>query len=154
MGMVVEEDQSFEGLIEHLKDAFQSGKILDKLICDFYGNGRSQKARGTEDTFTDDLQVLARKIIVFKPAFHLEANQQLKAQYPHKLWDPYYVAMTHSTLQSSPEEETFTRYWRCLVTMFGGHTRQTKSSATSSGIDTQISEIRGVEAKLSKNSRL
>ena len=87
MGMVMEEDQSFKGLIEHLRDAFQSGKTLSKLISDF--NGRSQKAIETEDTFADDLQVLVKKIIAQKPSFHLEANQQLKGQYMHKLWDPY-----------------------------------------------------------------
>ena len=61
MGMVAEEDQSFEGLINHLCDAFLSGETLSELISDFYG--WSQKTRETEDTFADNLQVLARKII-------------------------------------------------------------------------------------------
>ena len=122
IGMVVEEDQSFEGLIEHLQDAIQSGKTLSELISDFYG--QSQNAWETKNIFTDDLQVLARKIIAHKPSFCLEANNQLKAQYAHKLWDPYYVAMAHSTLKSSLEKEPFTRFWGCLVTMFGGHARQ------------------------------
>ena len=74
MGMVMEEDQSFEGLIEHLRDAFQLGKMLSDHINNFYG--RSQKARETKDTFTDDLLVLVRKIIAHKPTFHLGANQQ------------------------------------------------------------------------------
>ena len=58
MGMVTEEDQSFEGLKDHLHNAFQLGEMLRKLISDF--DGRSQKARGAEDTFTDNLQVLAQ----------------------------------------------------------------------------------------------
>ena len=37
MGMVAEEQQTFEGLIQHLKNAFQSGKTISKLISDFYG---------------------------------------------------------------------------------------------------------------------
>ena len=53
MGMVTKEDQSFKGLIDHLHDAFQSGKTLIELISDFYG--QSQEARETEDTFADDL---------------------------------------------------------------------------------------------------
>ena len=97
--------------------------------------------------------MLARKIIAQKPSFHLEANQQLKAQYVHKLWDPSYVAMPHRVMQSSPEEETFTRFWGCLVTMFGVCVKQSKSSATSLGIEAEVSEIRGLENKLSKNSR-
>ena len=151
MGMIVEEDQSFKGLIEHLWDAFQSGETLSKLISNFYG--QSQKAWETEDTFADDLQVLARKIIVCKPSFCLEANNKLMAQYMHKLWDRYYVAMAHSVLQSSSEEGTFTRFWGHLVTMFGGNTRQNKSSATSSGINAEVSQIRDLESKLSTNSR-
>ena len=85
MVMVAEDDQSFEGLIEHLCDAFQLGETLSELIGDFYG--WIQNYRETEDTFTNDLQVLARKIIVWKPSFHLKAKDQLKAQYAHKLWD-------------------------------------------------------------------
>ena len=107
----------------------------------------------TEDTFADDLQVVARKIIVWKPSFYLEANQWLKAQYAHTLQDPYYTAMVHSTLQSSQGEETFTRFQGHLVTMFDGCTRQRKSSATSSGINAKVSEVRDLEAKLSNNSR-
>ena len=151
MGMVLEEDQSFKGLIDHLHGAFQSGKMLSVLISDSYG--QSQKAWETKDTFADNLQVLAQNIIAHKPSFHLEADNQLKAQSMHKLWDPYYVAMDCYALQSSLEEETFTRFWGCLVTMFGGHARWSKSSVTSKGIDTEVNQISDLESKLSKNSR-
>ena len=153
MGMVAEEDQSFEGLINHLYDAFQSGEMLSELISDFYG--QSQKTRETEDTFADDLQVLVRKIIECKPFFRKEANQQLKAQYVHKLQDQYYAAMACSALQSSPEEESFMQFRGCLVTMFNWHSRQSQSSAssatTSLSIKTSVSLIRGTEEKLSKS---
>ena len=43
MGMVAKEDQSFESLIDHLHDAFQSGNTLSELISNFYG--WSQKTR-------------------------------------------------------------------------------------------------------------
>ena len=61
MVMMAEEDQSFKGLIDHLHDTFQSGESLSELISDFYG--QSQKAREIKDTFADNLQVCARKII-------------------------------------------------------------------------------------------
>ena len=121
MGMMAEEDQSFEGLIDHLCDAFQSGETLSELISDFYG--QSQKTRETEDSFADNLQVLARKIIAQKPSFRKEANQQPRVQYAHRLKDQYYTAMAHSALKSSLEEESFTKFLGCLVIMFGGHTR-------------------------------
>ena len=59
--------------------------------------------------------------------------------------------MAHSTLQSSPEEELFTKFWGQLVTVFGGHTKQSQSSATS--IDSNVHLINEIEGKLSKNSR-
>ena len=43
MCMVAEEDQSLEGLIGHLHDAFQSGETLNELTSNLYG--QSQKAR-------------------------------------------------------------------------------------------------------------
>ena len=63
------------------------------------------------------------------------------------------MAIAHSALQSSPEEETFTRFWGCLVTMFGGQSKQRKSSVTCMGIDVEVSQIRDFGSKLSKNSR-
>ena len=62
MGMVAKEDQSFKGLIDHLHDAFQSGKTLSELISDFYGP--SQKARETEDTFDDVVKVFSLNKII------------------------------------------------------------------------------------------
>ena len=41
MGMVADEQQTFEGLIQHLKNAFQSGKTASELISNFYA--RAQK---------------------------------------------------------------------------------------------------------------
>ena len=36
-GMVMEDQQTFEGLTQHCKNAFQSGETISKLIGDFYG---------------------------------------------------------------------------------------------------------------------
>ena len=88
-----------------------------------------------------------------KPSFRKEANQQLKAQCAYKLWDQYYAAMAHNALQSSLEEESFTRFQGQLVTMFEGHTKQSQSSAATSSIDSDVSLVRETEGKLSKNSR-
>ena len=98
MEMVVEEQQAFKGLVQHLKNAFQSGKTISKLISDFYG--QAQKKNKSEDAFTDNLQMLVWKIIARKPEFRKDANEQLKSQYAHKLKDPYYTAIACSMLQS------------------------------------------------------
>ena len=98
MGMVVEEQQTFKGLVQHLKNALQSGETISKLISDFYG--QAQKKSESEDAFMDDLQVLVWKIIARKPEFRKDANEQVKSQYAHKLKDPYYAAIACSMLQS------------------------------------------------------
>ena len=40
MGMVADDQQTFEGLIQHLKNAFQSGETISELISDFYARPR------------------------------------------------------------------------------------------------------------------
>ena len=86
MGMVTDEQQTFEGLMQHLKNAFQSGETTSKLISDFYA--RAQKKNESEEAFADELQILVCKIIARKPELREDANEQLKSQYAHKLKDP------------------------------------------------------------------
>ena len=108
MGMTVDDQQTFKGLVQHLKNAFQLGETVSELISDFYGH--HQKRNESEDVFADDLQILVRKIIAQKPSFRAEANEQLKHQYAHKLHDQYYAAIAHSALQTSDHMETFTQF--------------------------------------------
>ena len=62
MGMTADHQQTFDGLVNHLKNAFQLGETMSELISDFYGC--HQKRNELEDVFADDLQILVRKIIV------------------------------------------------------------------------------------------
>ena len=61
MGMITDDQQTFDGLVNHLKNAFQSGETVSELISDFYG--QHQKKNELKDAFADDLQILVRKII-------------------------------------------------------------------------------------------
>ena len=88
LGLTPEEEQSFQGLIDHLSLTFQSCKTVSSLIADFYN--WFQKTRETEDAFADELQILVRQIIAWKPEFIREANQALKHQYTQNLRDPYF----------------------------------------------------------------
>ena len=153
MGMIVDEQQSFDGLVNHLKNAFQSGETVSELISDFYG--RSQKKNESEDTFADDLQILIWKIIARKPSFRAEANEQLKSQYAHKLHDQYYAAIAHSVLQTSDPSETFTQFRGRLALTFGSRSQSGRVSSWTAAIETTASVISEVswEPKLSKNSR-
>ena len=58
LGLNPKEEQSFQGLIDHLSLAFQSCKMVGSLIADFYN--QSQKTWETEDAFADELQVLEK----------------------------------------------------------------------------------------------
>ena len=153
MGMVADDQQTFEGLIQHLKNAFQSGETTSELISDFYA--RTQKKNESEEAFADDLQILVRKIIARKPEFREDANEQLKSQFAHKLKDPYYAAIARSMLQSSGHSETFTQFRGRLAMTFGGRSKSGRTSSHTSAIETSsyvISEEAG-ERRLSKNSR-
>ena len=108
MGMIADDQQTFGGLVNHLKNAFLLGETMSELINDFYGC--HQKRNELEDVCADDLQVLVRKIIAQKPSFRAEANEQLKHQYAHKLHDQYYAAIAHSVLQTSNPTDTFTQF--------------------------------------------
>ena len=99
LGMYPEEKQSFQGLIDHLTTAFQSGDTENCLIGDFYKH--IQKPKESEDAFADELQILVGKIIARKPGFHLQANEALKHQYVHNLKDQYYGAMARKYLLTS-----------------------------------------------------
>ena len=139
MGMITDDQQSFDGLVNHLKHAFQSGETVSELISDFYGH--HQEKNELEDSFADDLQILFRKIIAHKPSFRAEANKQLKNQYAHKLHDQYYAAIAHSVLQTSDPSETFTQFWGRLALTFGSCSRSGKVSSWTAAIETTASMI-------------
>ena len=153
MGMITDDQQTFDGLVNHLKNAFQLGETMSELISDFYGH--HQKRSESEDVFANDLQVLVRKIIAPKPSFRAEANEQLKHQYAHKLHDQYYAAIAHSVLQTSDPTETFTQFCGRLALTFGSHSRSGKISSQAAAIETTASTIYEVsqEPKLLKNSQ-
>ena len=152
MGMITDDQQSFDGLVNHLKHAFQSGETMSELISDFYG--QSQKKNELEDAFAYDLQILVRKIIAHKPSFRAEANEQLKNQYACKLHDQYYAAIARSVLQTSNPSETFTQFRGCLALTFHSHSKLGKVSSWTAATETTASVISEVswDPKLSKNS--
>ena len=153
MGMIADEQQSFDGLVNYLKHAFQLGETMSELISDFYG--QHQKKNELEDAFADDLQILVRKIIAQKPSFREEANEQLKNQYAHKLHNQYYAAIAQSVLQTSDPSETFTQFWGWLALTFGSCSKSGKVSSWTAAIETSTSVISEVsrKPKLSKNSQ-
>ena len=168
LGLTPKEEQSFQGLIDHLRLAFQSCKTVSSLIADFYN--WFQKTRETEDAFADELQILVRKIIARKLEFISEANQALKRQYTQNLRDPYFGVVARGQCLFSPDSESFTQFRGRLALMFNSRGKQciranvTMAAVESGGpehlscnsrqkqnkIDAQAAEITNMKAKLNK----
>ena len=119
-GMIADDQQTFDGLVNHLKNAFQSGETVSELIS---------KKNESEDVFVVDLQILVRKFIAHKPSSRAEANEQLNHQYAHKLHDQYYAAIAYSSLQTSDHMESFTQFHGHLALTFGSYNKSGKISS-------------------------
>ena len=147
LGLTPEEEQSFQGLIDHLSLAFQSCETVSSLIADFYN--RFQKTRETEDAFADELQILVQKIVARKPEFIHEANQALKHQYAQNLCDPYFGVVARGQCLSSPDSESFTQFRGRLALMFNSRGKQQCARATVSATAAECGDVE----HLSRNSR-
>ena len=168
LGLTPKEEQSFQGLIDHLSLAFQSCKTVSSLIADFYN--QFQKTRETEDAFMDELQILVRKIIARKPEFISKANQALKHHYAQNVRDPYFGVIARGQCLSSPDSKSFTQFRGRLALMFNSLGKQcartnVTTTAVESGdqehlscssrqrqskIDAQAAEIANMKAELNK----
>ena len=60
-------EMSYKDLLEHLNLTFVGGEDESTLMADFYSH--TQKAKESEESFADELQVLAWKVISKKPNF-------------------------------------------------------------------------------------
>ena len=76
---------TYEDLLKHLSVAFQGGDDEASLLAEFYS--RVQKMKETEEAFADELQILARKVIVKKPDFRVNLDSTLKQRYASQLLD-------------------------------------------------------------------
>ena len=147
LGLTPKEEQSFQGLIDHLSLAFQSCETVSSLIANFYN--WFQKTRETEDAFADGLQILVRKIVARKPEFIHEANQALKHQFAQNLRDPYFGVVARGQCLSSPDSKSFTQFRGRFALMFNSQGKQqcARANVTSAAVES------GDLEHLSRNSR-
>ena len=140
LGLTPKEEQSFQGLINHLSLTFQSCETVSPLIADFYN--WFQKTRETKDTFADELQILVRKIVAQKPEFIHEANQALKHQFAQNLRDPYFGVVAREQGLSSPDSESFTQFSGRLAPMFNswGKQQRVRANVTLAAVESGDSE--------------
>ena len=147
LGLTPKEEQSFQGLIDHLSLTFQSCKTVSSLIADFYN--WFQKTRETEDAFADELQILVRKIVAWKLEFIHEADQALKHQFAQNLRDPYFRVVARGQCLSSSDSKSFTQFRGRLALMFNSRGKQqhARANVTLAAVESGDSE------HLSHNSR-
>ena len=139
LGLTPEQEQSFQGLMDHLSLAFQSCKTVSSLIADFYN--RCQRTRETEDAFADKLQILVRKIIARKLEFINEANQALKHQFVQNLRDPYFGVVARGQCLSSPDSESFTQFRVGWPLLFNSQGKQhVRANVTTAAVESGDSE--------------
>ena len=123
---------SYFGLIEHLKTSFESGETFSSLLGDFYA--RCQKPKETEDQFTDELQILARKVISICPKWKSQVNKALKTQFAHQLWDQLFAAMAHNLLKVAPSDMAFTKFWAECMSIFGIRSKKAVKTTVSTSV--------------------
>ena len=146
LGLTPKQEQSFQGLIDHLSLDFQSCETVSSLIADFYN--WCQRTKETKDAFADELQILVRKIIARKPEFINEANQALKHQFVQNLRDPYFGVVARGQCLSSPDSESFIQFGGRLALMFNSWGKQcVRANVTTAAMESGDSE------HLSRNSR-
>ena len=78
-------DILYQDLLKHLSMAFQGGDNEANLLVEFCHHG--QKAKESEEAFADELQILARKVIIKKPDFWVNLNSTLEQRYTSQLFD-------------------------------------------------------------------
>ena len=76
---------AYEDLLKHLGITFQGGNNEANLLAEFYSH--AQKMKETEEAFADELQLLARKVIIKKPDFRVNLDSTLKQHYASQLLD-------------------------------------------------------------------
>ena len=76
--------------------AFQGGDDEANLLAEFYSHG--QKAKESKEAFADELQILAHKVIIKKPDFHVNLDSMLKQRYASQLFDHNSVSIAKTLL--------------------------------------------------------
>ena len=87
---------TYQNLLGHLSVTFQGGDDEANLLAEFYSCG--QKIKESEEAFVDELQILARKVIIKKPDFRVNLDMTLKQHYASQLLDCNSVSIAKTLL--------------------------------------------------------
>ena len=117
-------------LLLHLGVAFQGGDDEANVLAEFYS--RRQYTKETEESFADELQLLACKVISKKPDFRVNLDNTMKQRYASQLYDRSNASIAKALLLQMPTV-LFTQYRNELARVLGTHQRPLKGVSTKSG---------------------
>ena len=118
---------TYQDLLQHLGIAFQGGDDEANILAKFYS--RCQYAKESEESFADELQLLARKVISKKPDFRVNLDNTMKQRYASQLYDHSNASIAKALLLQMPTV-SFTQYCNELARVLG--TRQHQNKGVSS----------------------
>ena len=88
------------------------------LLAEFYSHG--QKLKESEEAFTDELQILTRKVIIKKPDFRVNLNTTLKQCYASQLFDHNSMSIAKTFLVQM-QQCSFMEFPNELARVLGTH---------------------------------
>ena len=139
---------TFQDLLSHLGIAFQGGNDEANDLAEFYS--RRQFAKESEESFADELQLLARKVISKKPDFRVNLDNTMKQRYASQLYDRSNASIAKALLLQIPNV-SFTQYRNELARVLGTRQRPSKSVSTKSVSVTPESTKSGEEKPVPKS---
>ena len=135
---------TYQDLLLHLGVAFQGGDDEANVLAEFYS--RRQYAKESEESFADELQLLARKVISKKPDFRVNLDNTMKQQYASQLYDRSNASIAKALLLQMPTV-SFTQYRNELARVLGTRQQPSKGVSTKSVSATQEGTESGEEEK-------
>ena len=92
---------TYQDLLSHLGVTFQGGDDEANVLAEFYS--RCQFAKESEESFADELQLLARKVISKKPDFRVNLDNTMKQRYASQLYDRSNASIAKALLLANAE---------------------------------------------------
>ena len=139
----------YHELHKHLSVAFQEGEDEANILAEFYS--QAQKPKESEETFTDELQLLACKVISKRPAFREGLDTTLKQRYANQLYDHNSSSIAKTLLLQMPTV-TFTQFCNELAQVLGTHQRKDKpKSVTTNQVEANSGETKSISKLHLKN---
>ena len=133
---------NYRELLKHLSVTFQGGEDEANILMEFYS--QAQKPKEYEETFVDELQLLAHKVISKRPAFREGLDTTLKQCYANQLYDHNSSSIAKTLLLQMPTV-TCTQFHNELAGVLGTCQHKDKPKAvTTNQVEVDSGETESV----------